>query len=285
MAVRRPVTWLDVFTSTPLAGNALCVLHDADDVADSTMLALARETGLSETTFIQRATMDGADYRNRIFSPPGEMPFAGHPSLGTAVAHARRCGERSVRYVQQTQAGLQPIEVELTGLRAHVSMLQQPAQFGAVADPERVASAVGLTAGDLLADIPPQVVSTGAPHLLVPLADAALLSRLQLRSSDLAVLLDELGALCVYLAAVRPDGRVRARSFYLDRGLVVEDPATGSAAGPLVALLDRAGVASSIEIDQGVEMARPSRLLAAMAPDGITVGGDAVVVADATLLF
>jgi trans-2,3-dihydro-3-hydroxyanthranilate isomerase len=281
---RRPITWLDVFTSQPLAGNALCVMHDADEVPDSLMLAIAREAGLSETTFIQRPTIEGADYRNRIFSPPGELPFAGHPSLGTAVAYARRRGDRSARYVQQTQAGLQPIEVELTGLRAHASMVQQPAQFGTAPDPELAATALGLRLGDLVPGVPPQVVSTGVPHLLVPVADGALLAHLRLQAGELAALLDQLGVICVYLAAVRDDGRVRARSFYIDRGLVAEDPATGSAAGPLVALLDRAGVASSIEIDQGAEMARPSRLLAKTSPGGITVGGEAVVVAEAALL-
>lgn len=283
--MHRPVTWLDVFTAKPLAGNALCVLHDADAVSDSVMLAFARETRLSETTFVQRATIDGADYRNRIFSPPGELPFAGHPSLGTAVAYARRRGDRSARYVQQTRAGLQPVEVELAGIAARASMLQQPASYGATVDADRVASALGLRARDLVPELPPQVVSTGVAHLLAPVRDASLLARLSIRAEELGALLDEVGAIVVYLAAVRDDGRVRARSFYLDRGLVVEDPATGSAAGPLVALLDRAGGASKIVIDQGVEMARPSQLHAEVAPDGVRVGGDVVIVADATLLI
>lgn len=283
--MHRPITWLDVFTSKPLAGNALCVLHDADDVSDSTMLAFARETRLSETTFIQPPTLEGADYRNRIFSPPGELPFAGHPSLGTAVAFARRRGDRSARYVQQTRAGLQPVEVEVAGIRARASMIQQPAEYGATPDPERVASALGLRPPDLLPELPPQVVSTGVPHLLAPLRDSASLPRLAIRAAELGTLLDELGAIVVYLAAFRDDGRVRARSFYLDRGLVVEDPATGSAAAPLVALLDRAGITARIEIEQGVEMARPSELLAEVVPEGIRVGGDVVIIADATLLL
>ncbi len=281
--MRRAVTWLDVFTSRPLTGNGLAVIHDADELTDAFMLALARETRLSETTFIQRATVEGADDRNRIFSPPGEMPFAGHPSLGTAVAHARKSGVRTARYVQQTRAGLQPVEVELSGVTAHATMLQGPVHYGATPDPERVAGALGLTAADLVAELPPQVASTGAPHLLVLVRGGKLLPRLKLEAGALGGLLDELGAIVAYVAAVGDAGRVRARSFYLDRGLVVEDPATGSAAGPLVALLHRSGVASSIEIDQGVEMARPSRLSAEIAGDLVRVGGDVVVVADATL--
>lgn len=85
---RLPFTWLDVFAEGPLEGNPLVVVHDGDRVSDTTMLAFARETNLSETTFVQSATVDGADYRNRIWSPSGEIPFAGHPSLGTAVAVA-----------------------------------------------------------------------------------------------------------------------------------------------------------------------------------------------------
>src|SRR5215212_4068496 len=105
------LTWLDVFTDRPLTGNGLAVVHDADGVSDDTMLAFARETHLSETTFVQTATEAGADYRNRMMQ--GELPCAGHSSLGTAVAVARASGERSASYTQQTGAGLQPVEVEL----------------------------------------------------------------------------------------------------------------------------------------------------------------------------
>src|SRR5882757_787245 len=86
------LTWLDVFTSTPMAGNGLAVVHDADDVSDATMLAFAQETKLSETTFVQAGDSE-CDYRNRIWMRTGELPLAGHPSLGTAVAVARRRGE------------------------------------------------------------------------------------------------------------------------------------------------------------------------------------------------
>ena len=139
------LTWLDVFTSHAMSGNGLAVVHDADDVPDDAMLAFARETRLSETTFVQSATEHGADYRNRIWMTQGELPFAGHPSLGTAVAVARARGEREVRYVQQTGAGLQSIEVELAGDGhvAHASMLQEPATFGAEVDPADVLPALG----------------------------------------------------------------------------------------------------------------------------------------------
>src|SRR4051794_33149648 len=129
MPARRRLTWLDVFTSTPLAGNGLAVIHDADDLDDWTMLRIARETNLSETTFVQTATTSAADYRNRIFTIVEEIRFAGHPSLGTAVALARERGETEARYIQQTIVGVQPVEVEVIGDRARASMLQEPPQF------------------------------------------------------------------------------------------------------------------------------------------------------------
>ena len=109
-------------------------MHDADEVDDATMLAFAAETRLSETTFVQSATREGADYRNRIFTVRGEIPFAGHPSLGTAVAVALAREQREATYVQETGAGLQPIDVRLGDVAASASMLQEPATFGPEVD-------------------------------------------------------------------------------------------------------------------------------------------------------
>ena len=120
-------------------------MHEADDVDDATMLAFAKETRLVETTFVQ--TSDGADYRNRIWTPAAEIPFAGHPSLGTAVAVALLRGEEEAEYRQQTQAGIQPVSVRRDGDRAYASILQEPAQFGAELDPADVTAAIGLRRG------------------------------------------------------------------------------------------------------------------------------------------
>ena len=121
---RYPYAVLDVFTERPLEGNQLAVVREADDLDEERMAAFARETRLSETTFVQQASDPAADYRNRIFTIAGEIPFAGHPSLGTAVAVARARGLTAAGFVQQTPAGLQPVEVELDGDRAQASMLQ-----------------------------------------------------------------------------------------------------------------------------------------------------------------
>jgi trans-2,3-dihydro-3-hydroxyanthranilate isomerase len=280
----HPLTWLDVFTSTPLRGNGLAVVHAADAVSDETMLAFARETQLSETTFVQSAQDAGADYANRIWTTGGEIPFAGHPSLGTAVAVAHLDGRRTASYVQETHAGLQPVEVELDGHQARASMLQGPAGMGAEAERATVAAAAGLGVGQLHPELPPQVVTTGQPHLMVPVRDAAVLDAVRPAFARFKPLMSLAGAMVLYLAAVEPGGRVSARGFFVGDGAVREDPATGSAAGPLCAYLHIRTGADRITIDQGVAMGRPSRLHCAVEGDRIRVGGDVVVVGTGTLL-
>jgi trans-2,3-dihydro-3-hydroxyanthranilate isomerase len=282
--VQRRLSWLDVFTSRPLAGNGLAVVHDADDVPDTTMLGFARETRLSETTFVQRATEDGADYRNRIWMTTGEIDFAGHPSLGSAVAVARARGDRTASYVQQTRAGLQPIDVELhDDALARASMLQEPAVMGPELDPLPMAVALGMDPSDLHPELPVQVVSTGIRHLLVPLRDEVALANPRPSYDALADVLRPEGAVTAYLFVSDPEHeRADARSFFLGRTAVEEDPATGSAAGPLCAYLNaRAGV-SRLHIVQGVAMGRPSRLQCE-AGERVRVAGDVVLVAEGTV--
>jgi trans-2,3-dihydro-3-hydroxyanthranilate isomerase len=279
--VSRRLTWLDVFTSRPLTGNGLAVVHHADGIEDATMLAFARETKLSETTFVQTATEPGADYRNRIWTVVAELPFAGHPSLGTAVAVASARDESNAHYVQQTRAGLQPIDVELgsSGL-ARASMLQEPAVFGPEVDPGRVLTALGLGLSDGHPELPPQVVSTGNPMLLVPVADDAALTRVRPQASLVDELLGELGTVCAYVAWHDPDhDAAKARSYFMTGELVAEDPATGSAAGPLCAYLHERTGAAGVDIEQGVTMGRPSRLLCE-AGERVRVAGDVVLLAE-----
>jgi trans-2,3-dihydro-3-hydroxyanthranilate isomerase len=281
----RPYALLDVFTDVRLTGNALAVVHDADGLADETMRAFARETRLSETTFVQTATEPGADYRNRIFCMAGEMPFAGHPSLGTAVAVARHRGvSGSVTYVQQTCAGLQPIEVVLDKGTASASMLQAPPTFGAELDPGDVLPAAGLSPSDAAPGLPIQIVSTGLEHVIVPVSGVEALGRAFRDGSLTDALLGSLQAWTLYLAASVGDAVFHARAFG-QTVQVAEDPATGSAAGPLCAyLFERRGLAA-IEIRQGVEMGRPSLLRAAIEDGGVRVGGDVVAVVDGTVLL
>ena len=303
MAARR-YTLLDVFTATPLEGNGLAVVHDADGLDDATMLAFARETRLSETTFVQSATAAGADYRNRIWTVELELPFAGHPSLGTAVAVARAAGAvpgETVRYVQQTVAGLQPVDVTLRdgGDRAYASMLQEPAILGAELPRAEALATLGLTVDDGDPALPPQVVSTGAPQLIVPLRDRDAAARAVPDYAAIGALLRGHGAVTLYAAAcdtsssapaaggalaaaATASATAHARSFAFSAE-IGEDPATGSAAGPLCAYLHARTGAVRVAIDQGIEIGRPSRLDTAVEGDRVRVGGDVVVLVDGTL--
>jgi trans-2,3-dihydro-3-hydroxyanthranilate isomerase len=279
--VPRRLTWLDVFTSRPLTGNGLAVVHHADGIDDATMLAFARETKLSETTFVQTATEPGADYRNRIWTIVSELPFAGHPSLGTAVAVAHARAEREAHYVQQTGAGLQAVDVELgaSGV-ARASMLQEPAVFGEEVEPERVLAALGLEPADGHPELPPQVVSTGLAQLMIPVRDEDVLSRARPDAAPLDGLLRELGVICAYVAAHDPaNDKAHARGYFAADGMIVEDPATGSAAGPLCAYLHARTGAERIDVLQGEAMGRPSRMMCE-AGERVRVAGDVVVLAE-----
>jgi trans-2,3-dihydro-3-hydroxyanthranilate isomerase len=275
-------TLLDVFTDRALAGNGLAVVHDADDLSDAVMLAFARETKLSETSFVQSPApgAERADYRHRIFMTTGEIPFAGHPSLGVAVAVARARGEASASYVQQTQPGEQAVDVQLDGLKAAVSMLQEPPRLGPELDPAEVLGLVGLSAADADPRLPCQVVGTGVPQVMACVADAGALARAVPDYEGIGALLASHEAITLYLAAVDPEaGRASARSF-LSTAEKGEDPATGSAVGPLCAHVANRTGAERLEVAQGVEMGRPSVLRAAIEGDRVRVGGDAVILAE-----
>ena len=249
------------------------------------MLAFARETRAPETTFVQRADAHGADYRNRIWMTTRELPFAGHPSLGTAVAVALARGEHRARYVQQTGAGLQPIEVELDGRLGRASMQQEAPEYGREVDPATVMAALGLAAGAADPEMPPQVVATGIAHVVAPVRDADLLPACRPDAAALAALLAGTGGTVVYAVACDlAAGGARARSFYLGvSGQVEEDPATGSAAGPLIAYLNQRAGASQVRIDQGVEMGRASVLDASIDGEEVSVAGDVVVLAQGVI--
>lgn len=256
-------------------------MHDADGLSDDVMLAFARETKLMETTFVQTASVADADYRNRIWTVAEEVPFAGHPSLGTAVAVALQRGESEVAYHQQTRAGIQEVTVSRDGDRARASVLQEHADTGPELDPAAVMAAVGLTVADAHPDLPPQRVSTGLPALIAPVRDADAVARARPDVPAIAALGQ--GVVNFYLCHVDADTRTaRARSFP-SLEVESEDPATGSAAGPLMLYAnDRLGL-ESLEIAQGVEMGRPSRLMATVEDGRVRVAGGVVVLVTGTI--
>jgi trans-2,3-dihydro-3-hydroxyanthranilate isomerase len=281
--VAHPIAFLDVFAERPLAGNGLAVVGEADGLPAEVMLAFARETRLSETTFVQSAGAEGADYRNRIFTVAAEIPFAGHPSLGTAVAVALGRGEGRASYVQETGAGLQPVDVRIEGDRAHASMLQPTAKLGAELDRAGAMAAVGLAAADAHPELPPQLASTGLPTAIVPVSEASALSRAEPRFEAIDELLGGEESPNFYLVWWEREGeRARARMF--SKELVGgEDPATGSAAGPLCAYLAERTGAERLTIFQGEEMGRPSVLEAEMDEGRPRVGGSVIPVIKGTV--
>lgn len=281
------VAFLDVFAERPLAGNGLAVVLDADDVDDEVMRAFALGTRQSETTFVQSTDAEGADYRNRIFTIVSEIPFAGHPSLGTAVAVALSRGEREASYVQETGAGLQPIDVRIDNGRARASMLQGEAEFGEELDPAAAMAAVGLGPGDAHPELRPQVVSTGLPTAIIPVAEEDAVRRARPDHDAIGELFggDDVN---FYLVWHDPESeRARARMF---SEIVAdgEDPATGSAAGPTCAYLAKHAGAARVTISQGEEIRRPSVLETEMEADEEgrnrpRVGGSVIPLIDGTV--
>lgn len=279
--LRVPFRLVDVFAERPLEGNQLCVVPDPVPLDDAAMMALTREIAFSETTFVSSASADR--YRMRIFTPAGELPFAGHPTLGTAfVMVSEKRVTSPVR--QETAAGEVRVEVDLAGHAARMRPL--PPTWGAEArDLGAVAAAVGLTTEDLRAEWRPQVAATGVRHLLVAAASGAAVARAVPDYARLTPLLAGVDANAVYLFALTPEG-AKARRF--DRSPQMgEDPATGSAAGPVgvyLAMRGAAGMPARLAIHQGEEVGRPSVLHVEVSREGdgwsVVVGGGVYIVGE-----
>lgn len=256
--VHVPFGLLDVFGVGPFSGNQLCVVPDAGALETATMRALAREIGFSETTFV--TSIDPDAYDVRIFTPGQELPFAGHPTLGTAFLLASE-GLIPPRATQRCGSGELLVEVDPAAGRGR--MRQFPADLRAVVDDRApVAAAAGLDRGDLHPDRPVRTVWTGLAHTIVPVRDAATLRRARLHGDLVGDVVRRSGGEALYLFAEDDHGGIVARMFDWELG-VGEDPATGSAAGPLGAYLSELGIAGMpgrIDIRQGDEVGRPSLL-------------------------
>ena len=266
----------DVFTDTPLAGNALAVFTDGRGLDDEEMQRLARELNLSETVFVLPAEA-GGHARIRIFTPSVELPFAGHPTLGTAFVLGGPLQLGEIRL--ETLSGIVPVELEREGDRiVFGEMLQPLPTWQAYADAEALLAALGLERSEL----PIERYDNGAQFVYVGLGSVEELEALR---PDVGALMDLSGLLGVYCFAGEGT-KWRARMFAPGGG-VAEDPATGSAAGPFAVHLarhGRIGFSEEIEITQGVEIGRRSTLFAradgtADALERVEVGGRAVIVA------
>lgn len=283
---------VDVFTRNALEGNALAVFPDATGLDTATMQRIAREMNLSETTFIcPHESVDGS-IRVRIFTPAYEMDFAGHPTIGTAFV-LRRLGivSRDVRsFALAENVGQVPVRIE-SGDDPLIWLTTPPIEHVASFPAEACAKALSLDAGDLLPDVPCELLSAGNPNIFVALRDAAAVDRAKL---DAALYLDMVksraSATCMFVFAPTASGAY-SRMFAPQHG-VIEDPATGSATGPLAAFMMKYGLAGDGDgtrfiSEQGTSMGRRSLLHVFVhgrgGSESIEVGGHVTHVAVATM--
>jgi trans-2,3-dihydro-3-hydroxyanthranilate isomerase len=293
---------LDVFTDRPLTGNQLAVFLDADGLDADTMQRIALEMSFSETTFVFPAEHPGTDYSVRIFTPHAEIPMAGHPTIGTtfALAHAGRIAKASASTTLGLGIGPTHVGLEWRGDQLHFAWMTQPLpQFRTrIEDIRGIADALGVNEADIRdTTLPVQVVSCGLPFLYVPLVSRAAVNRAELDRGALlrvcnAAGIDEHG---VFLFTLERDGDDDATAFsrmFAPGFGVPEDPATGSASGPLGAYLVEYGAVSAeaathIISRQGVKMKRPSEVHISIGAidkkiGSVRIGGQAVLIGEAT---
>jgi len=261
---RFSFTQYDVFSSEPFAGNPLAVFGDARGLSDEEMQAIAKEMNLSETTFIlpREATVEKErGIRVRIFTVQEELPFAGHPTLGTAFC-LRGTGD-AAEVVLDLNVGSVPVQFEEPpGQPVFGEMKQRDPEFGERHDREEVARACGLKYGDIDPSLPIQTVSTGLKFTIVPLRGLQYMRDLNIDMKGATEYLQRSDGRFFYFVTretVDPSARLHSRMLFYNG----EDPATGSAAGCAAAWMAAHGVAQSDErvlIEQGVEMGRPSRI-------------------------
>jgi trans-2,3-dihydro-3-hydroxyanthranilate isomerase len=279
---------VDVFTDRPLAGNQLAVVLDAGGLGDERMQAVAREFNFSETTFVTPSAVAGCDWRVRIFTPGRELPMAGHPTIGTGVV-LQALGRAGERTVFELGVGPTPVRVR----PGWAEMEQRPPTFGAEhADPAALAAALSLEPDDLLATgLPPQAVGTGNVHLIVPVRSLDSTRRMRPRLDLWDAAMAGFPDLAVYAFAregLLPGTDAHCRMFTPE----VEDPATGSAAGPLACYLATRTAAGDgthgFRFEQGFEMGRESLLEASVEVAGgrvtaVRVAGSARIIGEGWL--
>jgi trans-2,3-dihydro-3-hydroxyanthranilate isomerase len=284
-----PFVQLDVFTSVPLEGNQLAVVPDARGLSDDELQKLAKEMNLSETTYIfprDRETEQRDGVRVRIFTVQEELPFAGHPTLGTAW-HIRQQRPSDTTIVLDLNVGRVPVTFETRDRQLFGEMRQAEPQFRGLHEHSAVARALGLQTGDLDENLPIQTVSTGLAFTIVPFREVETLHRLAVGWSQIAAYFKGSDPAFFYFVARESDAKLRARMIFYNG----EDPATGSAAGCCAAWAVKYGVLQSDQqgvIEQGREVLRPSYMYVRASRRGdivsdVRVGGHVVHVIDGTV--
>ena len=290
---RLPFVQMDVFTTVALEGNQLAVFPDARGLSDTEMQAIARETNLSETTFIfprDIATEQERGTRVRIFTTTEELPFAGHPTLGTAMV--LRGDSNRDEVALELNVGRIPVRFSTRDGLPFGMMTQRNPEFGQIHAREEVARVAGISIDQIAEDVPIQTVSTGNPFAIVKLKSLHALQNLKASWSSLEPYLKKTDAKFLYFVSretLNPEATLQARMIFYNG----EDPATGSAAGPCIAWAVKNNVISSGKqalIEQGVEMKRRSRIYVSAERNddkivNVRVGGHAVEVVRGELSF
>ena len=286
-ARRLAMAQWDVFSSQALEGNSLAVFLDARELSDAEMQSIAKEMNLSETTFIcprDAQTEQDRGVRVRIFTVQEELPFAGHPTLGTAFALRGDSGAKEIAL--ELNVGKVPVRFEeTTGQPVFGEMTQIHPVFGMQHDREAVARATGLQAEDFDPALPIETVSTGIPYTVIPLKSLLGIQKLRVDLTHADDYLAKTGGKFFYFVTretVDPAARLHARMLFYNG----EDPATGSAAGCTAAWMVAHGVVKPDErvlIEQGIEMKRPSRIFVRASRHdnrivNVRVGGNAIEV-------
>ena len=296
-----PYLHVDVFTNETLTGNQLAVFLMPEGLSSEEMQLIAREMNFSETTFVFPPEQEGTEFRVRIFGRSREMDFAGHPTIGTAYVLAREglIPVGTERVVLGEGIGPVPVELEWEGDELDFAWMHQlePTFGESVEDTASVAEALGLEAGDIAPDLPIQEVSCGSTFLILPIASRAAVDRAVVDRARMVSVLEAVGVarrgLFLYSAEPADDGAtVYSRMLGLNG---YEDPATGSASGPLGAYLVHHGVVPEDEGDailsrQGVAMGRPSRVYIDIGVEGgainrVRVGGATAFVGEANVVL
>jgi trans-2,3-dihydro-3-hydroxyanthranilate isomerase len=293
---RNPFSIVDVFAEEKYAGNELAVVRQAESFSDAEMQKIAREMNFSETTFILKDEAARGGFDVRIFTPQSEMPFAGHPTLGTAfVIQQEILRQPAGEVVLNLRVGPIPVTFTYRGQDPDILWMKQiPPRFGQTIKPEQAAQVLGLKPADLDSRFPVQSVSTGVPFFIVPLKALEALRRSRVNPRKLFALINRTEAKAFLLfcpETTSPRNNLQVRVFADALG-VPEDPATGSANGCLAGYLVKhryfGGGAVDIRVEQGYEVGRPSLLLLKAAEEAgdvsVSVGGRVIPVARGELV-
>jgi trans-2,3-dihydro-3-hydroxyanthranilate isomerase len=293
--MRRRFATLDVFTNRRFAGNPLAVVLDPEGLDAAAMQTIAREFGHPETVFVFPPEVPAHRARIRIFTPTRELPFAGHPTVGTAVLLGLRDGAAAGNEIV-LQEPIGPVRCTLTAVgdgqgNARFAIPQLPAEAGPAPDSAAIATALGIAPAEVGFDaFRPARWSAGNPFTFVPIAGLAVIARCRPNPGAFDTAFGAGGAAYLFChETAEPGHAFHARMFAPSHG-IPEDPATGSAAAAFAGVLaaHTSDGAHTIMIEQGYEMGRPSLIRLAMTtlagkPVVATIGGDAVVVTEGTI--